>query len=177
MIIVKSRQGENNTEILTNEHEVFNGTAFENEDFSLTIQFGTSANVEQQLQKNIALNNIDREDSEDATEARINAIAIRDRNISRIVGWSGFFDEDGNVLECTHDNKVDFYENESFNEIFGALTMFIDAKNKPIVQRKEALTETMGNLQDSTDGYTNQDWEQTQTEMPSVESIGAEGAE
>jgi len=154
------------TVILDQSDGRFAGTEYANDDFSVILTAGSTGKVISKIARELANKDFEKmggeyrewtetiKDKEIALSNLPETLLIKNLANNLIEEWSGFFDEDGNVLELTRENFLKMYE---FDERFFSLLMlaYIDKTNpKETKEAESVVNDGMGKPSDGTNGDT-----------------------
>lgn len=132
---------------VTQNDPVFDGSIFQNDNFTLLMYSGIKASIANEIGRRNA-----RKEWEDmGGEGDIpNTLVGKNIICSLIEDWTGFYDEDGDVLECTQENKSAMYDFDAkfFDLVYTSYAGQMSIK----VKEEDAVDEAMGKLRSTSSG-------------------------
>jgi hypothetical protein len=131
-------QTEKKTITLKNTDELFKGTSFASEEFSITIK-----QLDRSDAINVMINSSDISgDAEDFKITTNSGNASKEKFISSVVSWEGFKDEEGSDIPCTHEMKEAIWNGEGLDILVAAVQSKIyefDKKEIKEAKKKKAI--------------------------------------
>jgi len=135
MILTKDQlQTEKKTITLKNTDELFKGTSFASEEFSITIK-----QLDRSDAINVLINSSDISGDPDDIKITTNSgNSSKEKFIASIVSWEGLKDENGNDIPCTHEMKEAIWNGEGLDVLVAAVqTKIYEFDKKEIKEAKK----------------------------------------